>query len=207
MKENQEFSGDIYKLFAHIFAKEPTADFLCRFQKEGIKELLNPYNIDPFADLKDLSVEKQADVLAEEYARLFLLPTRAASLHESLQRGEGRLWGDSAQRALEVYRKFGFVLDDAFKDMPDHLSAELSFLAELSTLKSEYAQRGLPEAEGGVLKVKRYFLKRHLLGWFFNIQEGVIKAAHFSYYKELAKLLGVFLNEEWERLRNTEDIS
>ena len=145
----------IYELFANVFSIEPDVEFLRLLEED--EEVFKSYGLDPLSDIRHLSLEQQAEMLSVEYARLFLAPKRLASPHESLQRGEGRLWGKSTIEVNKIYKKFGFVLDEKFKDTPDHLSAELSFLAQLTQLEGKYLTRELTEEHEGVLEVKKFF--------------------------------------------------
>lgn len=201
-----ENRASIYGLFANIFGKEPTAEFLKLLKQEG-KNLVESYKIDPVSDIMQFSSQKQVELLAVEYARLFVVPGAPAAARESLQRGEGRLWGDSTVEVNRIYKKFGFELDDSFKDTPDHLSAELAFLAQLSKLENEYASGKEQEAKKGVLEVKKHFLKDHLLKWFFSFKDNVTENAKLCYYKEFLVFLDTFLNEEWKTLKDVKDIS
>ena len=193
MKEKAQ----VYDLFASIFAKEPTAALLSLLQKEKPGLLL---------DLKEVDPSRQTEALAVEYTRLFIWPAVSTSLCESIQRGEGRLCGKATAEVDAIYRKFGFRLDDSFKDTPDHLSAELAFLAELSKLESKFEKDGLIESAFGVLQVKKYFLKNHLLSWFPQFKENVEREAEFSYYKEASRLLYSFLEDELESLKDIEGV-
>ncbi len=197
----------IYEFFANIFAKEPDIEFLKLLQLEDNGEIFKSNGFDPLSDIKHLSHEQQAESLAIEYARLFLAPERLASPHESLQRGEGRLWGKSTVEVNQICKKFGFVLDEKFKDTPDHLSAELSFLAQLTQLEGKYITSELTEEQDGVLEVKKFFLKNHILKWFSRFKDEVNQNAELSYYREIVNFLGLILDEEYESLRNVKDLS
>jgi len=195
----------IYELFANVFSIEPDVEFLRLLEED--EEVFKSYGLDPLSDIRHLSLEQQAEMLSVEYARLFLAPKRLASPHESLQRGEGRLWGKSTIEVNKIYKKFGFVLDEKFKDTPDHLSAELSFLAQLTQLEGKYLTRELTEEQEGVLEVKKFFLKNHILKWFSRFKDEVNQNAELSYYREIVNFLGLILDEEYESLRNVKDLS
>lgn len=195
----------IYELFANVFSIEPDVEFLRLLEED--EEVFKSYGLDPLSDIRHLSLEQQAEMLSVEYARLFLAPKRLASPHESLQRGEGRLWGKSTIEVNKIYKKFGFVLDEKFKDTPDHLSAELSFLAQLTQLEGKYLTRELTEEHEGVLEVKKFFFKDHILKWFSRFKDEVNQNAELSYYREIVNFLGLILDEEYESLRNVKDLS
>ncbi len=186
----------IYRLFSTIFVKEPTFDFLRLLQEGSNKKLFESFGIDPLSDIKDLSAGEQVEAIAVEYARLFLVPGSSASPRESIQRGEKTLWGAHTVEVNELYKKFGFELDDSFKDTPGHLSAELGFLAELSALEAEYGGKNMEEASRGVRQVKKHFLDNHILKWFMHFKNEVDKSAKLSYYKEMTRFLGMMLDEE-----------
>ena len=194
----------IYELFANVFSIEPDVELLRLLEED--EEVFKSYGLDPLSDIRHLSLEQQAEMLSVEYARLFLAPKRLASPHESLQRGEGRLWGKSTIEVNKIYKKFGFVLDEKFKDTPDHLSAELSFLAQLTQLEGKYLTRELTEEHEGVLEVKKFFFKDHILKWFSRFKDEVNQNAELSYYREIVNFLGLILDEEYESLRNVKDL-
>ena len=198
---------EIYGLFAALFAKEPTLDLLRHFQEEDKRKLFRAYGFDLLTELRHKAPDQQVEALAVEYTRLFITPAKSTSPRESLQRGEGRLWGSSTVEVNEIYKKFGFELDNSFKDTPDHLSAELAFLAELSKLESEYEDKGLRKAKAGVLKIKKYFLKNHILNWFGRFKDEVIKSAEVSYYKDIVCLLGMVLDDELDNLRHIKEVT
>ena len=185
----------IYDLFANVFSIEPDVEFL-RLLEENV-EAFKSCGLDPLSDIRHLPLEQQAETLSVEYARLFLAPQSLASPYESLQLGEGRLWGKSTVEVSQIYNKFGFALDEIFKDTPDHLSAELSFLAQLTQLEGIYLTSELTEEYEGVLEVKKYFLNNHLFKWFSRFKDEVNQNAELSYYKEIVNLLGTILDEEY----------
>lgn len=197
---------EIYMLFANIYAKEPTVEFLELLKRKENEFIFESLKVDCLSDIKKVSLKKQAELLSIEYAKLFLAPSRLASPYESIQRGEERLWGDYTVKVNELYIKFGFKVDDSFKETPDHLSAELSFLAKLSELNAGYNRKGLKEERKGVLQVKKYFLKKHLLQWFPLFIDNVNKYSDYSYYKEMTKLLSLVLDDDMNSLKDINDI-
>lgn len=196
----------IYELLAKVFFQEPTAEFLGLLQLAKHKDLLQSYDLEFFSDIKHLSCLQQAQELSIEYARLFVVAADQTSPRESVQRREERLWGETTVAVSNIYKKFGFALDERFKDTPDHLSAELSFLAELTKLEHEYIIKDSKEALQGVRQVKKYFLKNHLSQWFFVWAQEVSKRALLAYYDEFTQFTGRFLNEETQALTEVKDI-
>ena len=196
----------IYDFLANIFAKEPRAELLEFLQNSEDISAFQLDDIGFFYDLKGLSLKEQEETLAVEYANLFLVPGTKASPHESIQRGEARLWGDSTVAVRNIYKKFGFGLDSSFRDTPDHLSVELSFLGQLTKLELEYQDKGLLDSKKGVLEVKKYFLKNHILKWYSKLKTEINEKAKFNYYKVFVKFTSVLLNDDLNILSQVEDI-
>jgi TorA maturation chaperone TorD len=195
----------IYELFANIFSVEPEVEFLKLLEED--KEVFKSYGLDPLSDIRPLSLEQQAEALAVEYARLFLAPQRLASPYESLQLDERKLWGKSTIEVNKIYKRFGFVLDEGFKDPPDHLSAQLSFLAQLTQLEGKYLSEGLIEEHKGVLEVRKYFLDKHIMKWFHKFKNDIENNSEYVYYKDITRCLDAFLDDEYRRLRDVNDLS
>lgn len=71
-----------------------------------------------------------ADPWLVEYARLFLAPPVVASLNTGLYL-EGAIGGMASQMMQACYQTAGIVPDESFRDLPDHVSIQLEFLARL----------------------------------------------------------------------------
>lgn len=113
----------IFKFFSLIFSY-PNEDILREAEvlakDSGIQELLELVN-----KLKSVSLR----VLQTEYTNLFITsyPTLRCPPYESFYR-EGRVYGESAVRVKELYRRYGLEYTYA-SEPPDHVSVELEFLA------------------------------------------------------------------------------
>lgn len=83
-----------------------------------------------------------ADPWLVEYARLFLTPPVAVPLNAGVYL-EGALGGASVQMMRSCYEAVGFVPDERFHDLPDHVAMQLEFVARLY----ERAARGDADAE------------------------------------------------------------
>ncbi|RDB43734.1 hypothetical protein DU490_06060 [Halomonas sp. DQ26W] len=62
------------------------------------------------------------------YSRLFLMPPAPAPLNLGTYL-DGAIMGQSTQSILALYRRHGLEQDAAFRDLPDHLSLNLQWLA------------------------------------------------------------------------------
>ena len=93
------------------------------------------------------------------------------------------------------------------KTPPDHLSAQLSFLSQLSHLENKYLSEGMIEEHKGVLEVRKYFLDKHIMKWFPKFKKDVENNAEHVYFKDITRCLDVFLDDEYCRLRDVNDLS
>lgn len=129
-----------------------------------------------------------ATALLQLYSGLFLTPPREIQLYVSVYL-DGTILGRSAD-ALEVfYRKHGLARSEDFRDLPDHLSAVLEFLALLYASAAETA--GFARAE--LLNDARDLNHHFLLSWIPVMRRQTEKtlAAHGQnrLYLELMELL------------------
>lgn len=118
----------------------------------------------PFAvdELSAALAEARAGAIGDlqaEYTRLFVagMPRTPARLVESVQR-EGVLVGEAAEDVSSMYLRFGLEVKDR---EPDHLTAELEFLAYLA---GNPVEPGTKEAER-YRRARGKFLLDHLLQW------------------------------------------
>ncbi len=116
--------------------------------------------------------------LLVDYTRLFLGPNRSiARPYGSIWlSGEQALMQDSTMAVLELYREGGFELDEGFRELPDHIAAELEFLYLLI------------QRDPGSLRKR--FLEEHLGRWVGPFTDAMHAGAETPFYRELAKLTG-----------------
>lgn len=122
------------------------------------------------------------------------------SLYEGLSRpGEAR--EGVLEDVLRFYEFFDIRLQEADRDYPDHLGAELEFMAFLSQ-RENAAQAGGKDAEP-FRQAARDFLQRHVLAWVPGFTERLGKGE--TIYGEIARELAVFCQEHAAELRELEE--
>jgi TorA maturation chaperone TorD len=95
--------------------------------------------------------------LLQIYSGLFLMPPREVQLHVSVFL-DGTILGKSCD-ALEVfYRKHGLARSEDFRDLPDHISAVLEFLALLYARAAETDGYPRADLENDATELVRHFL-------------------------------------------------
>lgn len=150
--------------------------------------------------LIDEFAAESLDTLLHDYARLFLGPfdILAKPYGSVWMEGEKVVMGDSTMAVLDLYREGGFELDEDFREVPDHIAAELEFLYLLLFQETEARRRG--DAEGAVkaADLKRRFLHDHLGRWIVPFAEAIKAGANTAFYKTLADVTVLFVSAQMQ---------
>lgn len=194
--ELTESREKIYRFLSIVYLEEPN---LSLYEVSKSIPFRSPYDnveTDLFGDLKGFDKKQIITELEVEYTRLFIGPLNHISPHESIQRGEGRFWGDYTVEVKKFYEKNGFTLKDDFRGMPDHISIELLFLCNL--LKEEKDSLTKKDIETYFLTVnnENSFIKNHLSIWVKEFADKVCEIAKFDYYKVISRFCSDFIKDE-----------
>jgi putative dimethyl sulfoxide reductase chaperone len=134
------------------------------------------------------------EILQREHARLFVGPfSLSAPPYESFYRDRGRIMGDSTMAVLRCYHESGFDISDECRDVADHVSLELDFLAKLSELELAALERGDHAAAEEIRRKHDRFLTEHLLCWLPSFIEAVAEGAELPYYPAVCMLLNEYI--------------
>jgi TorA maturation chaperone TorD len=146
----------------------------------------------------EFSAEEPENLLLD-YTRLFLGPAHiVAKPYGSVWLdGETTLMGNSTMAVQELYHEGGFEIDEEFRELPDHIAAELEFLYLLIYRENAGHRNGSAEALKAVALKKR-FLDEHLGLWIGPFTAAVKAGARSSFYRELAGLTDRFVEQEKE---------
>lgn len=143
--------------------------------------------------LQDL---KEPLELAVEYTRLFRGPVKAEAYPYESMYVDGEIMGASALDVLKRYAEAGVVVSDDFKDLPDHVAAELEFMHYLTARELEAWQRG---DQGEAIRFQllaHSFLKDHLARWVPDFADAILRNATSPFYSGLARITKGFVYEE-----------
>jgi TorA maturation chaperone TorD len=166
--------------------------YLCKPTREAVQNWKTALAEDTsifLVDLKkatisiDLNSEEELENLLSEYTRLFIGPYKLpCPPWESVYTSPKRLMmQDAAANATKLYHEAGLTLGDA-EVMPDHIGAELSFLALL--LQRMHSETNEKDDYPGIAEK---LLNDHLLKWTPDFTRDMEEAADTLFYKELAK--------------------
>jgi TorA maturation chaperone TorD len=136
--------------------------------------------------------------LLVDYTRLFLGPAH------TLAQPYGSVWMDARQALMQestlaltaLYEEGGFEVADDFRDLPDHIAAELEFLYLLLFRRAEAARNADAAAAAWLDALQRRFLDEHLGRWAPPFTAAVREGAQSAFYRELAALTDAFVRRE-----------
>jgi putative dimethyl sulfoxide reductase chaperone len=146
---------------------------------------------------EEFSAEGPESLLLD-YTRLFLGPphTIAAPYGSVWLEDEKTLMGDSTMAVQELYHEGGFEIDEDFRELPDHIAAELEFLYLLIYRETEGHRNGEPEALKAATGLKKRFLNEQLGLWVGPFTAAVKAGAQSGFYRQLAELTDRFVKLE-----------
>ncbi|BCR03704.1 hypothetical protein DESUT3_07730 [Desulfuromonas versatilis] len=140
-------------------------------------------------DLQDLLLD---------YSRLFLGP------FEILAKPYGSVWlegdkvlmGQSTAAVRELYREGGFDLAEDFREVPDHIAAELEFLYLLNYQVNEALSASDLGALEQIKSLRKHLLQEHLGRWVSPFTSAMEQGAQSRFYRLLAKLTKHFVQRQ-----------
>lgn len=200
-----EQRATIYGLLAVVYRQEPSIDFLRFCKKPEMLEALSDLDVNFGPDFLSASEEDLLDILAIEFTRLFLGPGKHISPHESVHHeredGEwGGLWGASTVEVKKFIEATGLEYRRDYSGMPDHISVELEFMAELIQTEVNFRAKGHENKARQCLLWEKRFLAKHLVPWISTFCEKIISEAESSFYIEMAALTKRFIKFDQQEL-------
>lgn len=136
--------------------------------------------------------------LLVDYTRLFIGPIEAPA------RPYGSVWldarqtlmQDSTQSVLALYAEGGFEMDEDFRELPDHVAAELEFMYLLLFRRAEALRNDDAQAQARFAGLQRRLLDEHIGRWIEPFAAATGAAAQTAFYTELAALTAAFVGAE-----------
>ena len=141
------------------------------------------------------------DSLLLDYTRLFLGPNQiiAKPYGSAWLEGEQALMQDSTRAVEELYAQGGFEIAGDFRELPDHIAAELEFLYLLIFRENAARRSGDSEALAATAGLRARFLDEHLGRWVGSFTAAVGAGAQCGFYRDLAELTDRFVRLEANR--------
>ena len=180
---------------------EPGPEFAEERVFDSMLDAASRIDPDLAAHARRLGEEFSADSLEGllvDYTRLFLGPVNAiAQPYGSVWLGaEKALMRDSTMAVLKIYEQGGFEIDEDFRELPDHIAAELEFLYLLLHRENQAHRNGESGALAATASLRKRFLDEHLARWAGPFAAAVSAGARSAFYRELAGLTDRFVRME-----------
>ena len=207
---------DVYAFLAQAFLTPPTEQLLAALAAEelltGAEDLLGPDGLQALRHYRESAEHgpewhRQA---CREFTELFKVPGgRYIAPYESVfrdvrevagQRVAGLLMGQSAINALKWYRLAAVEISTDYKDLPDHIGLELSFLVHLCDKEQEFADRGDQARLTRTWEMERDFLAVHILSWAEQLRHRLRDKSRHVFFRTVADLLVAFTQRDLGRL-------
>jgi TorA maturation chaperone TorD len=140
----------------------------------------------------------ELQTLLIDYTRLFLGPVdpRARPYGSVWLEVDGGVMQDSTMAVSAFYGEGGFEVSGEFRDLPDHVAAELEFLYLVLFKAAQAAAGGDPAAADAAFALRRRFLSEHLGAWIGPFANAMRAGAETDFYRALADLTERFVASE-----------
>jgi TorA maturation chaperone TorD len=187
--------ANIYRLLSGAFLEEPTLDYLNAIRSPTVMASLKEMGVNFGEDFTATPIEKLQDELACEFAVLFVVAGGCPAV-ESV-RLLGRYQQQPCFEIRDIYRKAGFKVSAArFAVFEDQLGVQLAFLAEMLDRAALALATGDEHGYMLITKEIKRFWALHPGKWVRGYATLLARATDYSFYREMAKLLGSFA--QWE---------
>ena len=166
----ERFRADAYRFLSACFCLPQKELFI---QENIFKTLTNalihscPEAAVFSSEMERAFSEKGEEELKVEYARLFVGPyeLKAPPYGSVYLDGERRVMGNSTMEAIRLYEEAGLVIDQGFKELPDHIAVELEFMYYLIHKEVEALEKSEKEKALALRETRNQFFNRLLSPW------------------------------------------
>lgn len=190
----------IYRLVAGVFVEEPGVEFLARLREVTTLESLAQAGVRFGSDFLDPELDLLAESLACEFTTMFAASGGFPPV-ESV-RLTGRYQQAPHFDVKATYARAGFVVGGGrFRIPEDHLGVELLFVAELLERGAAALEKDDLQAWRAIERDIKRFWSLHLARWVRGYCRLVERASEHSLYREMARFLAGFAEEEIAAMR------
>lgn len=140
-----------------------------------------------------LAENKAVPELVQEYCKLFYGPAKLlAPPYESIYRDGGVTMGESTLSVIKAYSEAGVAVSQDFKNLPDHVAAELEFMYYLCAKEVEAFKKEDLRGARHYLLLQKLFLKEHLTQWLPQFSKRVEENGTNDVYPRFARIAAGF---------------
>lgn len=138
--------------------------------------------------------EEHSSELALAYTRLFLGPRKPIAYPYESVHVEGQLGGITCEQVRRCYADAGLRMRSTEREMPDHISVELAFMAHLA----EREEKDADQAQVWRRRQRRFLLD-HLARWLPTFWQKIESSTTHPYYIEAARSLKNLVEKDLKR--------
>ncbi|GIU25114.1 hypothetical protein TUM4644_20160 [Shewanella colwelliana] len=116
--------------------------------------------------------------------------------------GNHQIFTEETVKVAQFYQQIGLIIDDSFNEPADFIGNELEFLYCLHAMASEQHALDKHEYVAALHELANEFLEMHLGRWITPFCEGIIQHATQAFWREFAKELLHFINEQHQTVKH-----
>ena len=200
LAKSAQLRSNMYGLLASVFRKEPTETLIRELKDPRLSGVLSEMGVELGDIFFNVPESEAADLLGQEFARLFVGPGSHISAHESIfvemDGGMSALWGKKTVEVKNFIETAGLDYQPEYTGIPDHISVELEFMQKLTAWEAEkWADHDQKNAEY-CGSVQHMFLELHLSRWLPQFCDAVVDRAELPFYRSMAELTRSYMELE-----------
>jgi TorA maturation chaperone TorD len=133
--------------------------------------------------------------LTGAHNRLFVgpLPPLAHPYESVYRTPEARLMGEVTTQVRRAYAEAGLAIAEECRQLPDHLTIELEFMAFLANEEANALEQRNDDLACAILERQAAFLRDHLTRWVPEFSHRVVSAGESDFYSTAATTLAAFV--------------
>lgn len=190
----------VYRLLSAAFVEEPDAAFIDALRTPESLAAMNEAGLRFDGDFLDPDTPALLDALSIEYSTLFVAAGGFPPIESA--RLTGRLQQEPFFQVRKFYAALGFqVQRGRFHVFDDQLGVELMFAAELLEGIVAALDDGDKARARRLERELKRFWAQHLGRWVRGYAGLIALAAEHSFYREMARFLAAFADEEIAAMR------
>jgi len=193
---------------------EPTTDFNEEHLFNSMLAAASAIHPDLAVSARNLGeafVAQDLETLLVDYTRLFIGPSqpRAMPYASFWLTDDQSMRHEATMAVVDFYEQGDFEVSEDFRELPDHVAAELEFLylltyrqnqTQLAQLAPLSQLDGHADDLSAANALRRRFLDEHLAAWLGPFADAVKSGAETEFYRELAAFTERFVRMEVQSL-------
>jgi len=193
-----EERSDLFRFLSRVLRAPLSARMLRKIRSKAFMEALSTAGVTLDSEFVAGAEASLLEALAVDFTFLFHGPGGHIAPYESVQTGRdgGELNGRATKAVRHAIETSGFYVDPEARQLPDHISVELEFMAELAREESSAWAQSDSAAAGDLVVRQSEFVKNHLQEWVPEFCRKVRERASTQFYRQIAGLLADLVERE-----------